>query len=78
LIEPALAVYPDGTPVFWVQEEPANMSAWTTMRVRFGDRLFGRWPFDGIARPVAASPASGSHKRHKVEQAEIIEKAFKE
>jgi 2-oxoglutarate dehydrogenase E1 component len=78
LIEAALSVYTDGTPVSWVQEEPENMGAWTTLRIQFAGRLFGRWPFEGITRPSAASPAPGSHRRHKVEQAEIIEKAFKD
>jgi 2-oxoglutarate dehydrogenase E1 component len=46
--------------------------------VQFGECLFGRWPFEGITRPASASPASGSHRRHKVEQAELIERAFKD
>jgi 2-oxoglutarate dehydrogenase E1 component len=65
LLQSALAKYRDGTPVFWVQEEPGNMGAWYDFRVRFGDRLFGRWPFDGISRPASASPATGSAKAHK-------------
>ena len=72
LLEAALAPYAQGTPVFWVQEEPANMGAWNFMRIQFGDNLFGRWPFAGITRPASATPATGSHRRHKQEQAEII------
>jgi len=52
------------------------MGAWTSLRVQFGESLFGRWPFAGITRPASASPAGGSHRRHKVEQTEIIERAF--
>jgi len=78
LLESTLARYRDGTPVFWVQEEPANMGAWTSLRMQFGESLFGRWPFAGIMRPASASPASGSHRRHKVEQTEIIERAFED
>ncbi|HUC84677.1 MAG TPA: thiamine pyrophosphate-dependent enzyme, partial [Candidatus Acidoferrales bacterium] len=74
----ALAKYREGTPVFWVQEEPQNMGAWYDFRVRFGDRLFGRWPFAGVARPASASPASGSAKAHKREQAIVLAKAFGE
>jgi len=78
LVESALTKYGDGTPVFWVQEEPENMGAWYDFRVRFGDRLFGRWPFAGISRPASASPACGSAKAHKREQAALIAQAFGE
>jgi 2-oxoglutarate dehydrogenase E1 component len=78
VLEAALAPYREGTPVFWVQEEPRNMGAWIYMRIHFGERLLGRFPFEGITRPASASPAAGSHRRHKQEQAEIIAKAFGE
>ena len=78
LLERALGVYPEDTPAFWVQEEPANMGAWNFMKIHFGDRLFNRFPLDGIARPVSATPATGSARRHKQEQAEIIQRAFGE
>jgi 2-oxoglutarate dehydrogenase E1 component len=78
LLEHALKQYRDGTPVFWVQEEPANMGAWNFLKIQFGEKLFNRFPFQGIARPVSATPATGSHKRHKQEQAEIIKQAFAE
>jgi 2-oxoglutarate dehydrogenase E1 component len=75
-LEAALAPYRDGTPLFWVQEEPANMGPWIYLRIYFGDALAGRFPFAGITRPPAASPAGGSPRRHKQEQAEIIARAF--
>ncbi len=78
VLEVALAVYREGTPVFWVQEEPANMGAWTPLRAQVGDRLFGRFPFAGITRPASTSPAAGSHRRHKQEQADVIARAFGE
>ena len=73
----ALDPYMDGTPVFWVQEEPHNMGAWRYMLVNFGERLLGRFPFRGITRPAAATPATGSHASHEREQAAILERAFK-
>jgi len=76
LLEKALKPYADGTPVVWVQEEPANMGAWFYLRVNLADRLFGRYPFSGVARSISASPAPGSHRRHKHEQSEIINRAF--
>ncbi len=78
VLESALAGYKDGTPVFWVQEEPENMGAWTYMRMRFGERLFGRLPFAGISRPAAASPGTGSAHGHKLEQARLIAQALGE
>jgi 2-oxoglutarate dehydrogenase E1 component len=74
----ALEGYDPETPVIWVQEEPANMGAWTYFRVQFGDRMLGRHPFAGVTRTPSPSPATGSHKRHKHEQAEIIARAFSE
>ena len=76
LLKSMLVRYRDGTPVFWVQEEPANMGAWPFLRVQFGDMLFDRLPFSGITRPASASPASGSYRRHKQEQGEIVSKAL--
>jgi 2-oxoglutarate dehydrogenase E1 component len=72
----ALSRYPQGTPVHWVQEEPANMGALNYLKIQFGDTVLS--PFQGIARAASATPASGSHKRHKQEQAEIIKRAFGE
>ena len=37
------------------------MGAWRFLRVNFGERLFDRFPFQGIHRQSAASPATGSH-----------------
>ncbi len=72
----ALAPYRDGTPVMWVQDEPANMGAWQHLRARFGERLFGRLPFSGVSRDASASPATGSGSCHKLEQRELLERAF--
>ncbi|HXS69847.1 MAG TPA: 2-oxoglutarate dehydrogenase E1 component [Candidatus Polarisedimenticolia bacterium] len=77
-LERALAGYKDGTPAFWVQEEPVNMGAWNFMQIQLGNKLFNRFPFDGIARAISATPATGSAKRHKQEQTEIIQRAFGE
>jgi 2-oxoglutarate dehydrogenase E1 component len=76
LLESALAGYPEGTPVFWVQEEPENMGAWRYLKVLFGDRLFGRFPFSGLYRAASASPATGSQNSHKIEQERLLEAAF--
>ena len=75
-LQAALAPFADGTPTYWVQEEPENMGAWWFMRMTLGERLFGRLPFSGITRPAAASPATGSHSSHKLEQQMLLTKAF--
>jgi 2-oxoglutarate dehydrogenase E1 component len=71
-----LSVYAEGTPVTFVQEEPENMGAWRFLRVLWGENLFGKYPFDGIYRPASASPATGSHTSHDIEQDEILTKAI--
>jgi 2-oxoglutarate dehydrogenase E1 component len=68
--------FDDGTPVTWVQEEPENMGAWRTLKARFGSMLFGRFPFSGVCRHESASPATGSASCHKLEQRELLERAF--
>lgn len=74
--EKALAPYGEGTPVFWVQEEPANMGAWPSLRFRFCHTLLGRHPFEGVTRHESASPATGSASSHKLEQQQLVDQAF--
>ncbi len=66
----------DGTPALWVQEEPENMGAWRTIKARFGSMLFGRFPLVGVCRAESASPATGSASCHKLEQQQLLERAF--
>ncbi len=72
----ALAPYAEKTPAFWVQEEPENMGAWRHLRARFGSLLLGAYPFAGITRRESASPATGSANAHKLEQKDLLDKAF--
>src|SRR5262249_5084527 len=46
-LKEALANYPEGTPAFWVQEEPENMGAWRYLRIHLGEKLFDRFPLSG-------------------------------
>ena len=62
--------------VTWVQEEPANMGVWPYLRQQFGERLLERFQLKLISRPASATPAAGSNRRHKQEQADIMERAF--
>lgn len=76
ILQEKLAVYAEGTPVTFVQEDPENMGAWRFLRVAYGQSLFGRHPFDGISRPASASPATGSHSSHDIEQDLILTTAI--
>jgi 2-oxoglutarate dehydrogenase E1 component len=58
--------------IMWVQEEPANMGAWSHIM-----RNFRHIPFEVIARSESAATASGSSKRSFQRQNEIIEQVFK-
>lgn len=76
ILREAFAKYPDGTPVFWAQEEPKNMGAWSYLRMNFGEKLLDRLPLLCISRPESPSPATGSASSHKREQAKLLEAAF--
>ena len=78
LVREQLEPYADGTPVFWVQEEPRNMGAWPALCLRFDSRLFDRFSLSCVARAESASPATGSHATHKREQQDLVERAFGE
>jgi 2-oxoglutarate dehydrogenase E1 component len=78
ILEAALGHYRDGTPVFWVQEEPENMGAWRYLHGRFGVTLFGRMPLQLVSRAESASPATGSAGVHKLQQEQLIQRAFGE
>ena len=75
-LQEALAKYSPSASFFWVQEEPRNQGAWGFLRMRFGERLLDQYPFRGISRPEAASPATGSATSHKIEQQNILKQAF--
>ncbi len=76
LLDDALSRYSEKAALFWVQEEPRNMGAWSFLRTRFGERLLDRYPFRGICRPESASPATGSGTSHRIEQQNILKQAF--
>jgi len=69
-----LATYPAAR-VLWVQEEPWNMGAWHFVRSRL-EGVDDDRPLGYVGRDEAASPATGSYKIHRSEQAEIMEHAL--
>jgi 2-oxoglutarate dehydrogenase E1 component len=73
----ALAPYKNGTPLVWVQDEPWNMGAWYSLNARLPVLLEHRFPLSCVARAESASPATGSHASHELEQKMLLEAAFK-
>ncbi|MFW5951424.1 MAG: 2-oxoglutarate dehydrogenase E1 component, partial [Gemmatimonadota bacterium] len=71
-----IARYPSAGELVWVQEEPANMGAWSYIRPWL-QYLVGRDRSVGyIGRPERASPAEGYKKAHDEQQARIVREAF--
>jgi 2-oxoglutarate dehydrogenase E1 component len=62
--------------VVWVQEEHENMGACVHIRWHWHKAFEGKQPLQWVCRPIAASPATGSPKRHKAEQADVINRAL--
>jgi 2-oxoglutarate dehydrogenase E1 component len=71
-----LAKYPEAAETIWVQEEPQNMGAWWSLRIRLGEKLFGLREWRLASRPESASPSTGSMDMHKLEQKELLEAAL--
>ncbi|MFZ9202238.1 MAG: 2-oxoglutarate dehydrogenase E1 component [Opitutales bacterium] len=61
--------------VVWCQEEPRNMGAWSFISPVIEEVLGVRPVYAG--RDAAASPAVGSLAIHKIEQADLLEQAFR-
>jgi 2-oxoglutarate dehydrogenase E1 component len=73
-IKATYAQYP-GAELFWVQDEPANQGPWTYIGLFLPKYMDGQVA-QLVSRPASASPATGSAKRHAVEQADLVERAF--
>jgi 2-oxoglutarate dehydrogenase E1 component len=74
LLEQIVARYPQVSDWRWVQEEPANMGAWSFLRPQLAELLGGEPRY--VGRPEAAAPAVGSHKLHKEEQERVVAEAL--
>jgi 2-oxoglutarate dehydrogenase E1 component len=74
-----LRTYPKLEEVFWVQEEPRNMGAWTFMFPRLEavvGQIHKTLSVGYIGRVESASPAAGFTKAHELEQQLIVEQAM--
>jgi 2-oxoglutarate dehydrogenase E1 component len=70
--EAVLKKYSKATELIWAQEEPENMGAWNYLlrKLRHVQNL------DVVARSESGSPATGSSKRHAVEQKALVAKSL--
>jgi 2-oxoglutarate decarboxylase len=77
-IAAAVKAYP-GAEIMWVQDEPANQGAWPFMAMNLPQALAGLGETRALrvaSRAPSASPATGSSKKHALQQVELIAKAF--
>jgi 2-oxoglutarate dehydrogenase E1 component len=72
----AIARYGSAAEVVWLQEEPANMGAWTFVSDRLAAAAGGR-RVTCVARPPAGSPATGSLTVHLQEQDDLLTRALR-
>ena len=74
-LQAALDQHPDAQEIVWVQEEPANMGAFSyvmpLLRRMAGDRTVL-----SVKRHESATPATGSAKAHEIEEKTLIDLAF--
>ena len=75
-IETALSTFGALDEVVWCQEEPQNMGARNYLHPYF-TRMFAAGPrLRWVCRPESASPATGSPKAHRIEQADLLARVF--
>jgi len=75
-VQELIASYPEATQVVWLQEEPANMGAWSYVEPILHEIAGPGFTITYCGRRASASPAEGSGKRHVVEQNRIIAEAL--
>jgi 2-oxoglutarate dehydrogenase E1 component len=71
-----IAGYPNLQEIVWLQEEPCNQGAWTYIAPRIRELADWSGELTYVGRPESASPAEGSIRRHKIEQARILATAL--
>ncbi|MFZ4621020.1 MAG: multifunctional oxoglutarate decarboxylase/oxoglutarate dehydrogenase thiamine pyrophosphate-binding subunit/dihydrolipoyllysine-residue succinyltransferase subunit [Bacteroidota bacterium] len=68
--------YSNAADVVWLQEESKNMGAWNFLADRLRDDLLVSQKLRYAGRAASASTATGSLKRHQMEQEEILKNAL--
>jgi 2-oxoglutarate dehydrogenase E1 component len=72
-IRSIIAKYPKLEKIYWVQDEPSNMGAWTHVQ-----RFLPDVPFELVARPDSASPAVGLMYQHNNRLKQILDTVYEE
>jgi len=83
-LQELLLSYPSLQEVFWVQEEPKNMGAWSfvapllqeLLQERLQEQFAGKVTLRYVGRPASASPSEGSISAHNLAQSRLITEAF--
>jgi 2-oxoglutarate dehydrogenase E1 component len=74
-LQAALDQHPEAQEIVWVQEEPANMGAFTYVMPELR-RMAGDRTVLSVKRSANASPATGSAKAHEIEEKTLIDLAL--
>jgi 2-oxoglutarate dehydrogenase E1 component len=74
-MQAALDQNPEAAEIVWVQEEPANMGAFSYVMPELR-RMAGDRAVLSVKRSASASPATGSGKAHELEEKTLIDLAF--
>ncbi len=74
-LETIVSSLPNLREVYWVQEEPQNMGAWTYVATTLQYEVNGL-PLKYVGRPPHSAPAEGFAQIHAVEQERIINEAI--
>jgi 2-oxoglutarate dehydrogenase E1 component len=74
-LQAALDQHPGAQEVVWVQEEPANMGAFSYVMPNLR-RMAGDRAVLSVKRSASATPATGSAKAHEIEEKTLIDMAF--
>ncbi|MFN2377468.1 MAG: 2-oxoglutarate dehydrogenase E1 component [Candidatus Binatia bacterium] len=72
-----LATYPADAEVCWVQEEPKNMGAWRFVFDRNHMIFDDARVLSYVGRDAAASPATGSYRKHQSELRQLLDEAYR-
>ncbi|GHH98351.1 2-oxoglutarate dehydrogenase E1 component [Neobacillus kokaensis] len=70
------AKYPNTKEVYWLQEEPKNMGAWTFVEPRINELTLNDIKVQYIGRRRRSSPSEGEPTVHKVIQSKILSAAL--